>query len=92
MISRKPNLRDGYPFGLFAVLLREIVRIHTTSGTTGKPTVVGYTKKDLDVWSDLIAHHMTTIGIGKEDIFLNMVNYGVFAGVSGSTMEQKRSV
>ncbi len=81
--TKKQDLRDGYPFGLFAVPLREIVRIHTTSGTTGKPTVVGYTKKDLDVWSDLIARNMTMIGIGKEDIFQNMVNYGMFTGGLG---------
>jgi phenylacetate-CoA ligase len=79
--TKKQDLRDGYPFGLFAVPLREIVRIHTTSGTTGKPTVVGYTK--LDVWSDLIARNMTMIGIGKEDIFQNMVNYGMFTGGLG---------
>ena len=81
--TKKQDLRDGYPFGLFAVPLKEIVRIHTTSGTTGKPTVVGYTKKDLDVWADLIARNMTMIGVGKEDIFQNMVNYGMFTGGLG---------
>jgi phenylacetate-CoA ligase len=55
--TKKQDLREGYPFGFFAVPLKEIVRIHTTSGTTGKPTVVGYTKKDLDVWADLIARN-----------------------------------
>ena len=81
--TKKQDLRDGYPFGLFAVPLKEIVRIHTTSGTTGKPTVVGYTKKDLDVWADLIARNMTMVGVGKEDIFQNMVNYGMFTGGLG---------
>ncbi|MFA4824442.1 MAG: phenylacetate--CoA ligase [Methanoregula sp.] len=81
--TKKQDLRDGYPFGLFAVPLRDIVRIHTTSGTTGKPTVVGYTKKDLDVWADLIARNMTMIGVGKDDIFQNMVNYGMFTGGLG---------
>jgi phenylacetate-CoA ligase len=81
--TKKQDLRDGYPFGLFAVPLKDIVRIHTTSGTTGKPTVVGYTKKDLDVWADLIARNMTMIGVGKEDIFQNMVNYGMFTGGLG---------
>jgi phenylacetate-CoA ligase len=81
--TKKQDLREGYPFGFFAVPLREIVRIHTTSGTTGKPTVVGYTKKDLDVWADLIARNMTMIGVGKEDIFQNMVNYGMFTGGLG---------
>jgi phenylacetate-CoA ligase len=81
--TKKQDLRDGYPFGFFAVPLKEIVRIHTTSGTTGKPTVVGYTKKDLDVWADLIARNMTMVGVGKEDIFQNMVNYGMFTGGLG---------
>ena len=81
--TKKQDLRDGYPFGFFAVPLKEIVRIHTTSGTTGKPTVVGYTQKDLDSWSDLIARNMTMIGIGKDDIFQNMVNYGMFTGGLG---------
>ncbi|MEI8330271.1 MAG: hypothetical protein WCF90_01220 [Methanomicrobiales archaeon] len=57
--------------------------IHATSGTTGKPTVVGYTKKNLDVRSDLIVGNMTIIWIGKEDIFLNRVNYGMFHGGLG---------
>ena len=81
--TKKQDLRDGYPFGFFAVPLKEVVRIHTTSGTTGKPTVVGYTQKDLDSWSGLIARNMTMIGIGKDDIFQNMVNYGMFTGGLG---------
>ena len=81
--TKKQDLRDGYPFGFLAVPLKKIVRIHTTSGTTGKPTVVGYTRKDLEVWADLIARNMTMIGVGKEDIFQNMVNYGMFTGGLG---------
>jgi len=81
--TKKQDLRDGYPFGFFAVPMRDIVRIHTTSGTTGKPTVVGYTKKDLDTWANLIARNMTMIGIGPDDIFQNMVNYGMFTGGLG---------
>jgi phenylacetate-CoA ligase len=81
--TRKQDLRGGYPFGFFAVPLRKIVRIHTTSGTTGKPTVVGYTKKDLDIWSDLIARNMTMVGVGENDVFQNMVNYGMFTGGLG---------
>ncbi|MDP3397170.1 MAG: phenylacetate--CoA ligase [Methanoregula sp.] len=81
--TKKQDLREGYPFGFFAVPIKEIVRIHTTSGTTGKPTVVGYTQKDLDVWADLIARNMTMVGVGKEDIFQNMVNYGMFTGGLG---------
>jgi len=81
--TRKQDLREGYPFGFFAVPMQKVVRIHTTSGTTGKPTVVGYTRRDLDVWADLIARNMTMIGIDKNDIFQNMVNYGMFTGGLG---------
>lgn len=81
--TRKQDLRDGYPFGFFAVPLQEIVRIHTTSGTTGKPTVVGYTRKDLDTWAGLIARNMTMVGLSDKDIFQNMVNYGMFTGGLG---------
>jgi len=81
--TKKQDLRDGYPFGFFAVPMRKIVRIHTTSGTTGKPTVVGYTRKDLDTWANLIARNMTMIGIGNDDVFQNMVNYGMFTGGLG---------
>jgi phenylacetate-CoA ligase len=81
--TKKQDLRDGYPFGFFAVPLNKVVRIHTTSGTTGKPTVVGYTRKDLDTWAELIARNMTMIGITEDDIFQNMVNYGMFTGGLG---------
>ena len=81
--TKKQDLREGYPFGFFAVPKKKIVRIHTTSGTTGKPTVVGYTRKDLDTWSDLIARNMTMIGVTENDVFQNMVNYGMFTGGLG---------
>jgi phenylacetate-CoA ligase len=81
--TKKQDLRDGYPFGFFAVPMKKIVRIHTTSGTTGKPTVVGYTQNDLDTWADLIARNMTMVGVGENDIFQNMVNYGMFTGGLG---------
>lgn len=81
--TKKQDLRDGYPFGFFAVPMKKIIRIHTTSGTTGKPTVVGYTQKDLDTWADLIARNMTMVGVGETDIFQNMVNYGMFTGGLG---------
>ena len=81
--TKKQDLREGYPFGFFAVPLQKIVRIHTTSGTTGKPTVVGYTRKDLDMWSDLIARNMTMVGVGEDDVFQNMVSYGMFTGGLG---------
>ncbi|MDD1666247.1 MAG: phenylacetate--CoA ligase [Methanomicrobiales archaeon] len=79
----KKDLRGGYPFGFLAVPLREVRRIHTTSGTTGKPTVVGYTAKDLSNWADLIARNLTMVGLGEGDVFQNMVNYGLFTGGLG---------
>ncbi len=81
--TRKQDLREGYPFGFFAVPLKEVVRIHTTSGTTGKPTVVGYTKNDLASWAGLIARNMRMVGVRDGDIFQNMVNYGMFTGGLG---------
>lgn len=81
--TRKQDLRNGYPFGFFAVPLTKVVRIHTTSGTTGKPTVVGYTKKDLHTWAGLIARNMTMVGLSEQDVFQNMVNYGMFTGGLG---------
>ncbi|MBP2144752.1 phenylacetate-CoA ligase [Methanofollis sp. W23] len=81
--TTKKELRDGYPFGNIAVPLKQVVRIHTTSGTTGKPTVVGYTRQDLDNWSELIARNLTMIGLTDEDIFQNAVNYGLFTGGLG---------
>jgi phenylacetate-CoA ligase len=81
--TRKQDLRDGYPFGMLAVPLREVVRIHTTSGTTGKPTVVAYTRGDLEKWAELIARNMTMVGLTRDDVFQNMVNYGMFTGGLG---------
>jgi phenylacetate-CoA ligase len=81
--TKKQDMRDGYPFGFFAVPLKKVVRIHTTSGTTGKPTVVGYTKNDLAAWADLIARNMAMVGVTKGDVFQNMVNYGMFTGGLG---------
>ncbi|MHC1627146.1 MAG: phenylacetate--CoA ligase family protein [Methanoculleaceae archaeon] len=81
--TRKSDLQGGYPFGFLAVPLREVVRIHTTSGTTGKPTVVAYTRNDLRNWSELIARNMTMIGLNEDDIFQNAVNYGLFTGGLG---------
>jgi len=81
--TKKQDLRNGYPFGFFAVPIDKIIRIHTTSGTTGKPTVVGYTKKDIQTWANLIARNMTMVGLSDRDIFQNMVNYGMFTGGLG---------
>ncbi len=81
--TRKQDLRGGYPFGFFAVPLSQVVRIHTTSGTTGKPTVVGYTRGDIDNWSELIARNLTMIGLTSDDVFQNAVNMGMFTGGLG---------
>ncbi len=81
--TRKQDLRGGYPFGFLAVPLSSVVRIHTTSGTTGKPTVVGYTRGDLEKWSSLIARNLTMVGLRQGDVFQNMVNYGMFTGGLG---------
>ena len=81
--TKKQDLRDGYPFGFFAVPLSQVVRVHTTSGTTGKPTVVGYTRGDLDRWSDLIARNLTMVGLTVNDVFQNAVNMGMFTGGLG---------
>lgn len=79
----KKDLRDQYPFGLFAVPQKDIVRIHGSSGTSGKPTVVGYTKNDIENWSDLIARAVVTAGGSPEDIFHNAYGYGLFTGGIG---------
>jgi phenylacetate-CoA ligase len=79
----KTDLRDNYPYGMFAVPMRDVVRIHSSSGTTGKPTVVGYTKKDLDTWSELCARFMTAAGVSKEDIVQIAFGYGMFTGAFG---------
>lgn len=81
--TRKTDLRDNYPFGLFAVPRKDIVRIHASSGTSGKATVVGYTRQDLETWSDLMARNLTMVGLGEEDVFQNAVNYGLFTGGLG---------
>ncbi|MHC1630841.1 MAG: phenylacetate--CoA ligase family protein [Methanotrichaceae archaeon] len=81
--TRKTDLRDNYPFDLFAVPKEEIVRVHASSGTTGKPTVVGYTAKDIETWSDMVARDLVMVGCTKNDIFQNAVNYGFFTGGLG---------
>ncbi|AEH60955.1 Phenylacetate--CoA ligase [Methanosalsum zhilinae DSM 4017] len=81
--TKKSDLRDNYPFDLFAVPKKEIVRIHSSSGTSGKPTVVGYTSQDIANWSDIMARNMVMIGLTKDDVFQNSVNYGLFTGGLG---------
>jgi phenylacetate-CoA ligase len=79
----KAELRDHYPFGLFTVPREEIVRIHASSGTHGKPTVVGYTRHDLDNWTDLMARCMTTAGVRPGMVVHNANGYGLFTGGMG---------
>lgn len=79
----KNDLRDNYPFGLFGVPMSEIVRIHASSGTTGKPTTVGYTRKDLDNWSECIARLITMAGGTRDDVVQISFGYGLFTGAFG---------
>ncbi|WP_041427773.1 phenylacetate--CoA ligase family protein [Syntrophomonas wolfei] len=81
--TTKQDLRDNYPFNLFAVPMSEVVRIHSSSGTTGKPTVVGYTKKDIDLWAELMARALTTAGATKNAVIQNSYGYGLFTGGLG---------
>lgn len=81
--TTKSDLRDNYPFGLFTVPQNEIVRLHASSGTTGKATVIGYTRKDLQIWSEVVARSLTMAGIGKDDIIQVAYGYGLFTGGLG---------
>ena len=80
----KQDMRDNYPYGLFAVPLDQIVRIHASSGTTGKPTVVGYTKRDIDMWSELMARSFAAAGATSTDVIHNSYGYGLFTGGLGA--------
>lgn len=81
--TTKHDLRDNYPFGLFAVPMTEVVRLHASSGTTGKPTVVGYTRKDLATWSEVMARTLTCAGITRHDFLQIAYGYGLFTGGLG---------
>ncbi|MCF6096829.1 phenylacetate--CoA ligase [Thermovorax subterraneus] len=81
--TSKKDLRDNYPYGMFAVPLSEVVRIHSSSGTTGKPTVVGYTRNDINVWAEIMARTLTTAGVKKSDVIQNAYGYGLFTGGLG---------
>ena len=81
--TNKSDLRDNYPFGLFAVPMSEIVRIHASSGTTGHPTVVGYTRKDLTSWSEVIARTFSAANVGHNDFVQVAYGYGLFTGGLG---------
>lgn len=82
--TTKQDMRDSYPYGLFAAPMEEIVRIHASSGTTGKPTVVGYTQKDISTWSELMARSFVAAGAHKGDIIHNAYGYGLFTGGLGA--------
>lgn len=79
----KQDLRDNYPFGLFAAPMDDVVRVHASSGTTGKPTVVGYTQNDIDNWAELIARCVAMAGGGKGDVVQVAYGYGLFTGGLG---------
>ncbi|WP_243373968.1 phenylacetate--CoA ligase [Geotalea sp. SG265] len=80
----KQDMRDSYPYGLFAARMEDIVRIHASSGTTGKPTVVGYTRKDIETWSELMARSFAAAGVHRGDIIHNSYGYGLFTGGLGA--------
>jgi phenylacetate-CoA ligase len=81
--TTKSDLRDNYPYGLLAVPMKEVLRIHASSGTTGKPTVVAYTSKDIRLWSDLMARCYKLAGVTSEDVVHNAYGYGLFTGGLG---------
>jgi len=81
--TTKSDLRDAYPFGMFAVSTDDIVEVHTTSGTTGKPTVSGYTAKDLEIWGEVVARALSMAEATKKDIVQNCYGYGLFTGGLG---------
>ncbi|MCG8564527.1 MAG: phenylacetate--CoA ligase, partial [Desulfobacterales bacterium] len=82
--TTKQDLRDNYPYDMFAVPMGQVVRIHASSGTTGKPTVVGYTKRDIDTWAELMARSMSAAGATNGDIIHNAFGYGLFTGGLGA--------
>jgi len=81
--TTKQDLRDHYPFGLCAVPMKQIIRFHASSGTTGKPTVVAYTRNDIELWSNLMARTLAAAGVSDEDIVQNAYGYGLFTGGLG---------
>lgn len=81
--TEKTDLRDNYPFGMFTVPMSEIVRLHASSGTTGKPTVVGYTRNDLQMWAEVVTRSLSMAGVHKNDIVQVAYGYGLFTGGLG---------
>jgi len=82
--TTKQDLRDNYPFGLFALPMSDVVRIHSSSGTTGKPTVVGYSKKDIDTWADIMARALVSAGATRNSVIQVSYGYGLFTGGLGA--------
>ncbi|NLI90711.1 MAG: phenylacetate--CoA ligase [Peptococcaceae bacterium] len=82
-LTEKEDLRQNYPFGLFAEPMEKIVRVHASSGTTGKPTVVGYTREDLKLWATIVANHLTRAGVTANDVIHIAYGYGLFTGGMG---------
>ncbi|MCX5718516.1 MAG: AMP-binding protein, partial [Nitrospirae bacterium] len=78
--TTREDLRENYPFGLLAVEREQVVRLHTSSGTTGKPKAIFFTKKDIDQAAELIARCLIMTGIKKDDVLQNMMTYGLFTG------------
>ncbi len=81
--TTKNDLRDNYPFGLFTTPQSDVVRIHASSGTTGKPSVVGYTRVDLEIWAEVVARSLTMAGIHSGDTIQSAYGYGPFTGGLG---------
>ncbi|WP_156204671.1 AMP-binding protein [Candidatus Syntrophocurvum alkaliphilum] len=81
--TNKQDLRDNYPFNLFAIPMSDVVRIHSSSGTTGKPTVVGYSKRDIEIWAELMARALCSAGASKHSVIHNAYGYGLFTGGLG---------
>ena len=82
--TTKQDLRDNYPFGMFAVPQEQIVRVHASSGTTGQPTVVGYTQNDINIWSDVVARSLRAAGLSSKDTIQVSYGYGLFTGGLGA--------
>ena len=81
--TTKDDLKNNYPFGMFAQPRKNLVRVHGSSGTTGKPTIVGYTRNDLNTWTDLVARVVTAAGVTEEDVAQIAFGYGLFTGAFG---------
>jgi len=78
--TTKHDLRDHYPFGLLAAPMKDVIRLHASSGTTGKPTVVAYTRNDIDLWSEVMARTYASAGVTEDDVIQNAYGYGLFTG------------